>query len=201
MAWNGASRHVCFLAGPVDGLDRADAICVLDLTIGRVEQLSDILIGLRVREHHWVLYLNRGLADVTAHLHAVLAAEHVGVLGAARRLYLISRSFLVVALLVLTYLGRLPLLLPGLKEVNRFVLVKDRNRRFKVTLRQLGCAQIGSVHVEGYLANFFHELRARQGNLGRKVPLVGVRALGLVLGVLRIVIAATPRVGRYSDAI
>jgi len=119
------ARHVGFLARPIDGLDRADAVRVLDLAIGRVEQLGNILIRLRVGEHHRVLDLHGRLADVTTHLHPILAAEHVRVLGAARRLDLVPRPLLVVALLVFAHLGRLPLLLPGFEEVHGFVLVQD----------------------------------------------------------------------------
>jgi len=164
VAWD-IARNVCFLARPIDGLNCTDAVCVLDLAISRVQELSDILIRFRVREYHWVLDLNRGLADVPAHLHTVLATKDVGVLGAAGRLYLIPGSLLVVALLVLSNLSRLPLLLAGLKEVNGFVLIKNRYWRLKISLRQLGRAQICSVHVQRDLANFFHQLRARQCNL------------------------------------
>jgi len=57
------------------------------------------------------------------------------------------------------------------------------------------------MHVQGYLANLFHQLGARQGYLGREVALVGVGALRLVLRVLRVVISTTAGIGRHPDAV
>lgn len=40
------SWHALFLRCPVDRLDGTDAVCVVHLAIGRVEELSDVLVRL-----------------------------------------------------------------------------------------------------------------------------------------------------------
>ena len=105
---------------------------LLDFPIRGIEELSNILISHRVLEHYHGIALFVVLdcfllgyrIHLAANLDSVLLTEDVGVLGVACGLHLVASSLLV-ALLVLSYLGSLPLLLPGFEKIDGLILVEN----------------------------------------------------------------------------
>ena len=184
-------------------------MCLLNFAICCIKKLSDILILHRVlKDKHRIVFLLvflsfllRNLVNLTVNLHSVLTTKNIGVLRIARGLNLIPWTFLV-TLLIFAHLRRLPFLLPGLKKVYWLILIQYRYWWFNCAHRQFGCTQIGAVHVQRYLTNFFHELWPWYSDLRWKIALpTCINAFRFIFRIFGVVISPAARIGGHPNPI